>query len=255
MHCIFVDNGVLRKDEASEVLDTFGDRYSIDVRLVDASTTFLERLAGVEDPEEKRKIIGRTFIEIFEEQAKKVENATFLAQGTIYPDRIESASVGGPSATIKTHHNVGGLPERMNLELVEPLRDLFKDEVRKVGRALGLDAAFVERHPFPGPGLAVRILGEVTRERVQVLQEADAIFIGELRQRRPLRRDLPGVRRAAARQDGRRDGGWAHLRQRRRAPCRGHDRLHDRGLGAAPAGLSGVVYDVTSKPPGTIEWE
>ena len=181
LKCIFVNNGVLRKGEADQVLNDFRGRYDLEIHYVDASDRFLGRLAGIEEPERKRKIIGETFIEVFEEAAAEFGNAKFLAQGTIYPDRIESSSVRGPSATIKTHHNVGGLPERMKLKLVEPLRDLFKDEVRRVGEELGLDHAFVQRHPFPGPGLAVRILGEVTRERVEILGEADAIFIEELR--------------------------------------------------------------------------
>ncbi|MDH3629402.1 MAG: glutamine-hydrolyzing GMP synthase, partial [Acidobacteriota bacterium] len=180
--CIFVNNGVLRKGESDQVLTSFRDGYHLDVRYADEADRFLGRLAGLDEPEEKRKAIGETFIEVFESEARELGNIRFLAQGTIYPDRIESASVRGPSATIKTHHNVGGLPERMELELVEPLRDLFKDEVRQLGEVLGLSHEFVWRHPFPGPGLAVRILGEVTAERVALLQAADAIFMDELRE-------------------------------------------------------------------------
>ena len=231
---------------------------------------FLSRLAGVEDPERKRRIIGETFIEVFESEAKTVGNVEFLAQGTIYPDRIESASVKGPSATIKTHHNVGGLPDRMRLRLVEPLRDLFKDEVRRVGRELGLDPAFVGRHPFPGPGLAVRVLGEVTAERVAVLQEADSIFLSELRESGWYDRVaqafvvLLPVRSVGVMGDGRTyehvvalravettdfmTADWARL------PGDLLARVSSRIVNEV-RGVNRVVYDVTSKPPGTIEWE
>ena len=179
--CIFVNNGVLRKGEAEQVVGDFRERYNLDVHYADEAQRFLDRLRGVVEPERKRRIIGEEFIAVFEERARALGDVRFLAQGTIYPDRIESAGGGRPGSTIKTHHNVGGLPEKMSLALVEPLRDLFKDEVRRVGLELGLDPAFVMRHPFPGPGLAVRVLGEVTAGRVAVLQEADAIFIHELR--------------------------------------------------------------------------
>jgi len=270
LHCIFVDNGVLRKGEADQVVEDFRDRYHLSVQRADASDRFLGRLAGVEDPERKRKIIGETFIEVFEEEAKAFGDARFLAQGTIYPDRIESTSVRGPSATIKTHHNVGGLPELMNLQLVEPLRDLFKDEVRRVGVELGLDRAFVERHPFPGPGLAVRIVGEVTRERVALLQEADAIFISELRQAGLYEATaqafvvLLPVRTVGVMGDGRTyehvvamravettdfmTANWARL------PHEFLARVSSRIVNEVN-GINRVVYDVTSKPPGTIEWE
>jgi GMP synthase (glutamine-hydrolysing) len=269
LHCIFVDNGTLRKGEAREVVETFRESYRLDVRAVDAARRFLDRLRGVEDPERKRKIIGETFIEVFEEAAEEV-GADFLAQGTIYPDRIESASVHGPSATIKTHHNVGGLPERMRLALIEPLRDLFKDEVRRLGEELGLDPEFVGRHPFPGPGLGVRVLGEVTAERVAILQEADAIFLEELREAglydqvaQAFAVLLP-VRSVGVMGDGRTYDNVVALRSVdsrdfmtadwSRLP---HDllaRVAGRIVGEV-RGVNRVVYDVTSKPPGTIEWE
>ena len=238
---------------------------------MDARGPFLDALAGVTDPEAKRKTIGRLFIEVFDAEAKKIGGAEFLAQGTLYPDVIESVSfTGGPSVTIKSHHNVGGLPERMNMKLVEPLRELFKDEVRALGRELGLPEAFVGRHPFPGPGLAIRVPGEITREKLDILRKADAIYLDEIRTRRPLRRDLAGLRRAAAGADRRRDGRRPHLRLRLRAARRHLRRRHDRRLlpfdmaflGRAATriinevnGINRVVYDVTSKPPGTIEWE
>jgi GMP synthase (glutamine-hydrolysing) len=261
---------VLRKGEAEQVVRDFRERYKLEVRFADEAGRFLSRLSGVEEPERKRKIIGEEFIAVFEEHAKALGGVAFLAQGTIYPDRIESASVRGPSATIKTHHNVGGLPERMHLKLVEPLKDLFKDEVRKVGLSLGLDPAFVGRHPFPGPGLAVRVLGEVTAERVAILQEADAIFLHELREA-GLYDDvsqafavlLPvksvGVMgdyrtyenvvalRAVTTQDFM-TADWSRL------PYDLLARVSSRIVNEV-RGVNRVVYDVTSKPPGTIEWE
>ncbi len=270
LSCIFVNNGVLRKGEADEVIDTFGDRYHLAVRYVDAGERFLSRLSGVADPERKRNIIGNTFIEVFEEEARNFGEAEFLAQGTIYPDRIESASVKGPSATIKTHHNVGGLPERMKLQLVEPLRDLFKDEVRQVGTELGLDAAFVQRHPFPGPGLAVRILGEVTAERVALLQEADSIFISELRadglydQTAQAFVVLLPVKTVGVMGDARTYENVVALRAVVTTDFMTADwaRLPPEFLGRVASrivnevnGINRVVYDITSKPPGTIEWE
>ena len=180
--CVFVDGGILRMGEAEQVVSLFRGHYNIPLVHVDASTLFLNGLAGVTDPEAKRKFIGKTFIDVFEAEAKKIGGADFLAQGTLYPDVIESVSfTGGPSVTIKSHHNVGGLPARMNMQLVEPLRELFKDEVRELGRELGLPEVFVGRHPFPGPGLAIRIPGEVTRERCDVLRKADAIYLEEIR--------------------------------------------------------------------------
>ncbi len=268
--CIFVNNGLLRKGEAEEVLGAFRERYHLEVRYADEAARFLSRLRGVEDPERKRKIVGQTFVEVFEAEARKLGGIQFLAQGTIYPDRIESASVRGPSATIKTHHNVGGLPETMNLELVEPLRDLFKDEVRKVGLALGLDPAFVGRHPFPGPGLAVRIVGSVTAERVAVLQEADHIFTTELRRSglydavsQAFVVLLP-VRTVGVMGDSRTYENVAALRAVTTQDFMTADwaRLPEEFLARVASrivnevrGINRVVYDVTSKPPGTIEWE
>ncbi len=268
--CVFVNNGVLRKGEAEQVVRDFRERYNLEVLYADEAERFLSRLKGVDEPERKRKIIGEEFIAVFEEHAKALGDVSFLAQGTIYPDRIESASVRGPQATIKTHHNVGGLPERMHLKLVEPLRDLFKDEVRRVGLSLGLDPAFVGRHPFPGPGLAVRVLGEVTAERVAVLQEADAIFLHELREAglydgvsQAFAVLLPvksvGVMgdfrtyenvvalRAVTTQDFM-TADWSRLP---------HDLLAkvSSRIVNEVRGVNRVVYDVTSKPPGTIEWE
>ncbi|MGL4628085.1 MAG: glutamine-hydrolyzing GMP synthase, partial [Cetobacterium sp.] len=179
--CIFVDTGLLRKDEAKNVMEIYGENFHMNIKCVDAEERFLSKLAGVTDPEAKRKIIGKEFVEVFNDEASKLTDVKFLAQGTIYPDVIESQSVKGPSATIKSHHNVGGLPEDMKFELLEPLRELFKDEVRAVGRELGIPAHMVDRHPFPGPGLGIRILGEVDKEKADILREADDIFIKELR--------------------------------------------------------------------------
>ncbi|MDR1406115.1 MAG: glutamine-hydrolyzing GMP synthase, partial [Prevotellaceae bacterium] len=181
LYCIFVDNGLLRKNEFTGVLESYRD-MGLNVTGVDAAGDFLSQLAGVADPERKRKTIGRAFIETFDREARKIENVKWLAQGTIYPDVIESVSVNGPSATIKSHHNVGGLPERMHLKVAEPLRALFKDEVRRVGAALGMKPALLSRHPFPGPGLAIRVLGEISKEKITILQEADALFISGLRE-------------------------------------------------------------------------
>ena len=185
--CVFVDTGLMRANEANEVVGLFRDHYNIPLVHVDAGPLFLGKLNGVSDPERKRKIIGATFIDVFEDEAKKVGGADFLAQGTLYPDVIESVSfAGGPSVTIKSHHNVGGLPERMNMALVEPLRELFKDEVRALGRELGLPEAFVGRHPFPGPGLAIRLPGEITEDKIKILQLADVIYLDEIPQSGPL---------------------------------------------------------------------
>jgi GMP synthase (glutamine-hydrolysing) len=270
LNCILINNGLLRKGEAEQVLGDFRERYHLRVSYVDAGERFLGRLRGVEDPERKRKIIGETFIEVFEEQARSFADARFLAQGTIYPDRIESASVKGPSSTIKTHHNVGGLPQSMRLELVEPLRDLFKDEVRRVGRELGLDPAFVERHPFPGPGLAVRIPGEVTPDRVTLLQQADDIFIRELREAGLYEKTaqafavLLPVRTVGVMGDERTYEHVVALRavettdfmtaEWARLPGDFLARVASRIVNEV-RGINRVVYDVTSKPPGTIEWE
>jgi GMP synthase (glutamine-hydrolysing) len=267
---IFVDNGVLRKDEAQQVLHSLRDGLGIPVHAVDARERFLSALAGVEDPEQKRKIIGRVFIEVFRDEARRLEGVEFLAQGTLYPDVIESVSVKGPSAVIKTHHNVGGLPAELGFELVEPLRFLFKDEVRQLGRELGIPEELISRHPFPGPGLSVRILGEVTPERIALLQEADAIFLHELRESGWYGKTsqafavlLPvksvGVMgdyrtyesvialRAVETQDFM-TADWSPL------PYELLGRVANRIVNEVK-GVNRVVYDVTSKPPATIEWE
>ncbi|HEY7447106.1 MAG TPA: glutamine-hydrolyzing GMP synthase [Vicinamibacterales bacterium] len=268
--CIFVDNGVLRRDEARQVRQRFAEKMHLPLVFVDASRLFLDRLAGVVDPEQKRKIIGATFIEVFESKAQELGGFDFLAQGTLYPDVIESVSVVGPSHAIKSHHNVGGLPERMRFRLVEPLRELFKDEVRAVGRDLGLDDAFVVRQPFPGPGLAVRILGEVTDERLAILREVDAIVVDEIRNSGWYTRlwqsfavllpvqsvGVMGDARtyeytAAIRAVESRDGmtaDWARLPHELLA------RISSRVVNEV-RGVNRVVYDISSKPPATIEWE
>ena len=269
--CVFVDHGLMRQSEAEQVVDLFRGHYNIPLVHVDASELFLGELAGISDPETKRKTIGRLFIDVFEKEAKKIGGAAFLAQGTLYPDVIESVSfTGGPSVTIKSHHNVGGLPERMNMTLVEPLRELFKDEVRALGRELGLPDAFVGRHPFPGPGLAIRIPGEITHEKLDILRKADAIYLEEIRNA------------------GLYDAIWqafAVLLPVRTVGVMGDGRTYDHVLGLRAVtsvdgmtadffpfdmgflgrvatriinevrGVNRVVYDVTSKPPGTIEWE
>jgi GMP synthase (glutamine-hydrolysing) len=268
--CIFVDNGLLRRGERAAVERLFGDAFHADLHVVDAEARFLGALAGVTDPEQKRKIIGREFIAVFEEEAKKIEGAKFLAQGTLYPDVIESVSHRGPSATIKSHHNVGGLPERMHLALVEPLRELFKDEVRVLGAELGLPRHVLWRQPFPGPGLAVRVLGEVTKARCDVLRAADAIIDEEIRAAGMYESIwqsfgvlLPvksvGVMgdertyaetlcvRAVHSKDGM-TADWVTLP---------YDLLGliSRRVVNEVRGINRVVYDITSKPPGTIEWE
>ena len=269
--CVFVDTGLLRAGEAEEVMGLFKLRYNIPFVAHDAAELFVAALEGVVDPEEKRKVIGATFIDVFEEEADKLGGADFLAQGTLYPDVIESISpAGGPSATIKSHHNVGGLPERMNLALVEPLRELFKDEVRELGRELGLPESVVGRHPFPGPGLAIRIPGEVTADKLAILRKADAIYLDEIRQA------------------GLYDAIWqafAVLLPVKSVGVMGDERSYDYVLALRAVtstdgmtadyypfpqaflgraanrivnevrGVNRVVYDVTSKPPGTIEWE
>jgi GMP synthase (glutamine-hydrolysing) len=266
---IFVDTGLLRKNEGDIVAGRFED-FGFELDRVNASERFFEALAGVEDPEEKRKIIGREFVEVFEAEAARFEDARFLAQGTLYPDVIESSGVRGTAAVIKTHHNVGGLPERLGLDLVEPLRDLFKDEVRRVGEELGLPHEFVWRHPFPGPGLAVRILGAVDPVRVCVLQEADAIVIEEIRAAglydeisQALCVLLP-VKSVGVMGDSRTYENVLALRAVTttdfmtadwyRFPPQVLDRIARRVVNEV-AGINRVVYDVTSKPPGTIEWE
>ena len=267
--CIFVDNGLLRKNEFGSVLDSY-KHMGLNVIGVDAKDKFLDELEGVSDPETKRKIIGRVFIEVFDEEAHKIQDVKWLAQGTIYPDVIESVSVNGPSATIKSHHNVGGLPDKMNLKVVEPLNLLFKDEVRRVGKALDISQNILGRHPFPGPGLAIRILGEITREKVALLQEVDHIFIESLKSA-GLYDDvwqagvilLPvqsvGVMgdertyenvvalRAVASTDGM-TADWVHL------PYDFLARLSNDIINKV-RGVNRVVYDISSKPPATIEWE
>ncbi len=268
--CIFVNNGLLRQGEAEEVRSIFSDTFEINLDYVDATDTFLSRLEGVADPEQKRKIIGNLFIEIFEAEANKIPGAEYLAQGTLYPDVIESVSFKGPSATIKTHHNVGGLPEVMNLKLIEPLRELFKDEVRKVGAELGLPRRLIQRHPFPGPGLAIRILGEVTPERLEILRQADSIIMEEMEK------------------SGLYDQVWQAfgvLLPVRTVGVMGDERTYDQviairvveSVDAMTAdwakvdyevlgqmsnriinevkGVNRVTYDISSKPPSTIEWE
>ena len=268
--CIHINNGLMRKDESEAVVKTFRDRFNIALEYVDASDLFLEGLRGVSDPETKRKIIGKLFIDVFEREAKKIGKVDFLAQGTLYPDVIESVSFKGPSVTIKSHHNVGGLPEKMNLRLVEPFRELFKDEVRAVGADLGLPDDLLWRHPFPGPGLAVRILGEVTRERLALLREADQIFTEEVR-RAGLYRDiwqgfvvLLPVRSVGVMGDGRTYGYSAAVRAVSSVDGMTADwyRMPHEVLAAISGritneipGINRVVYDISSKPPATIEWE
>ena len=268
--CVMVDTGLLRLDEAAQVAAMFHDHFNIPLTVVDASAKFLGALAGVTDPERKRKLIGGLFIDVFEEEAKKIGDAQFLAQGTLYPDVIESVSFTGPSVTIKSHHNVGGLPERMNMALVEPLRELFKDEVRELGHELGLPKGFIGRHPFPGPGLAVRILGYITAERVKTLQAADAIYIEEIRNAglydeiwQAFAVLLP-VKTVGVMGDGRTYEACCALRAVTSKDGMTADiypfdnvflaKVANRIVNQVP-GINRVVYDVTSKPPGTIEWE
>ncbi|GMN09440.1 glutamine-hydrolyzing GMP synthase [Croceitalea sp. MTPC9] len=270
LHCIFVNNGLLRKNEFTSVLEQYKG-MGLNVKGVDASARFLDALAGESDPEKKRKAIGRVFIEVFDDEANQVENATWLAQGTIYPDVIESVSVtGGPSATIKSHHNVGGLPDYMKLKVVEPLKMLFKDEVRRVGKSMGMDAVILGRHPFPGPGLAIRILGDITPEKVSILQEVDAIFIDGLKKNglydkvwqagaMLLPVNSVGVMgdertyekcvalRAVESTDGM-TADWVNL------PYEFLQKTSNEIINKVK-GVNRVVYDISSKPPATIEWE
>ena len=239
--CIFVNNGVLRKDEFAKVQKTMREQLGLNVVAVDASERFLTKLAGVTDPEQKRKVIGNEFIAVFDDEAKKIlqaekhagEEVAWLVQGTLYPDVIESSSVHGPSQTIKSHHNVGGLPADMKLKLIEPLRDLFKDEVRRIGRDLGMPEEILERQPFPGPGLAVRILGEVTAERVALLQEADAIVVEEIKAAGLYRKVWQSLRGAAAGEERGRDGRPADVRLYLLRARGGERGRHDGGLGSA----------------------
>ncbi|MGB3446041.1 MAG: glutamine-hydrolyzing GMP synthase [Xanthobacteraceae bacterium] len=269
--CVFVDHGMLRKAEAKSVVDLFRHHYNIPLVHVDASKQFLGELDGVTDPEVKRKTIGRLFIDVFEAEAKRIGGADFLAQGTLYPDVIESVSfTGGPSVTIKSHHNVGGLPARMNMKLVEPLRELFKDEVRALGRELGLPDIFVGRHPFPGPGLAIRCPGEITREKLDILREADAIYIDQIREARlydtiwQAFAVLLPVKTVGVMGDGRTYEYVVGLRAVTSTDGMTADfyPFDMKFLGETATriinevkGVNRVVYDVTSKPPGTIEWE
>lgn len=270
LHCVFVDTGLMRKNEAEEVGETFQNYFKSNFISIDASVDFLSRLEGVTNPEEKRKIIGNTFIEVFEKEAERISNVEYLVQGTLYPDVIESVSAHGPSVTIKTHHNVGGLPEVMKLKLIEPLRELFKDEVRNVGRELGLPEKVLGRHPFPGPGFAVRILGKITQERLDILREVDAIFIEELRSNNwydktwqafavllPVKtvgvmgdmrtyESVIGLR-AVSSLDGM-TADWSRI------PFEILARISNRIINEVP-GVNRVVYDISSKPPSTIEWE
>lgn len=269
--CIFVDTGLMRAGEADQVVTLFRDHYNIPLVHVDASDMFLGQLEGVSDPEQKRKIIGRLFIEVFDAEAAKIGGAEFLAQGTLYPDVIESVSfTGGPSVTIKSHHNVGGLPDRMKLKLVEPLRELFKDEVRALGRELGLPHSFVGRHPFPGPGLAIRIPGEITREKLEILRKADTVYLEEIRNAglydaiwQAFAVLLP-VRTVGVMGDGRTYDYACALRAVTSVDGMTADYYpFDHGfLGRVATriinevrGINRVTYDITSKPPGTIEWE
>jgi GMP synthase (glutamine-hydrolysing) len=268
--CIFVDNGLMRKSEAERITSAFTQHFHLRVHSVQAKQRFLKKIEGVTDPEEKRKRIGEEFVRIFEEEATQLGGVPYLAQGTLYPDVIESASVRGPSSTIKTHHNVGGLPEKMNFSLVEPLRELFKDEVRKVGRELGLSEEILNRHPFPGPGLAVRILGEVTEERLQILREADWITEEEIRKAGLYNQlwqafvVLLPVRSVGVMGDGRTYENVAAIRavtssdgmtaDWARLPYEVMAQLSSR-IPNEVKGINRVVYDITSKPPSTIEWE
>ena len=268
--CIFVDTGMLRKDEARQVEETYRRTINARFRFVDASDRFLDRLKGVEEPEQKRKIIGDEFIRVLESELTSLRGVRILAQGTLYPDVIESASVKGPASVIKTHHNVGGLPDDLELDLLEPVRNLFKDEVRTVGRELGLPDEIIDRHPFPGPGLGIRVLGEVTRERVAMLQDADKIFIDELRRAglydevsQALAVLLP-VKTVGVMGDARTyervialravttldfmTADWARL------PADFLAHVSNRIINEV-RGVNRVVYDLSSKPPGTIEWE
>jgi GMP synthase (glutamine-hydrolysing) len=268
--CVFVDHGLLRKDEAAQVVETFRGHFHVPLIHVDAEERFLARLEGVDDPEEKRTRIGEEFIRVFEAESRKLGAVKYLVQGTLYSDVIESGGTDGVAAKIKSHHNVGGLPEEMEMELVEPLRLLFKDEVRRVGEELGLPERMVWRHPFPGPGLAIRIIGEVTRERLEILREADAILLDEVR-RAGLYRELwqclavlPAIRSVGVQGDERTyaypvviravtsedamTADWARI------PYDVLETISSRIINEIP-GINRVVYDISSKPPATIEWE
>jgi GMP synthase (glutamine-hydrolysing) len=270
LQCIFVDTGLLRKDEGNKVMENYGEHFNLKIKMIDASERFLSKLKDISDPEEKRKIIGNEFVAVFDEESHKIEGAKFLAQGTIYPDVIESQSVKGPSAVIKSHHNVGGLPEEMDFELLEPLRELFKDEVRKVGVELGIPAHLVNRHPFPGPGLGIRILGAVDEEKVRILQEADDIFIEELYKNDLYEKVsqafvvLLPVKSVGVMGDERTYEYTAVVRSANttdfmtatwsRLPYEFLDTVSSRIINEV-RGINRVAYDISSKPPATIEWE
>ena len=270
LKCIFVDNGLLRNNERQEVESTFKDHFKIDLHVVDWSKQFLKELKGVIDPQKKRKIIGAEFIEAFKSESAKISDAKFLAQGTLYPDVIESVSVNGPSVTIKSHHNVGGLPDYMKLKIVEPLRMLFKDEVRRVGRSMQIDDELLGRHPFPGPGLGIRILGDITAEKVRILQEVDFIFVNGLKKWNlyndvwqagamllPVQSvgvmgdertyEKAVVLRAVSSTDGM-TADWVNL------PYEFLQETSNKIINGVK-GVNRVVYDISSKPPATIEWE
>ena len=271
--CMFVDTGLLRKDEGKKVLEYYKEHFDLNIVFVDAKDRFLNKLKGVDEPEAKRKIIGNEFIEVFNEEIRKLkgqEGAKFLAQGTIYPDVIESQSIKGPSHTIKSHHNVGGLPEDLKFELLEPLKELFKDEVRKVGHELGLPDTIINRHPFPGPGLGIRVIGEVTPDKVKILQEADDIFINEL-----MAKGLYGkvdqafvtllpVKTVGVMGDQRTYEYVAAIRSVNtidfmtatwsKLPYEFLEEVSNKIINKVN-GINRIVYDISSKPPGTIEWE
>ncbi len=270
LHCIHIDNGLMRKDESKKVVELFEKNFKIKIKLVNASELFLQRLKNVKDPERKRKIIGKTFIDVFDAEAKKIKNAKYLVQGTLYPDVIESVSFKGPSAVIKTHHNVGGLPKKMNLKLIEPFRELFKDEVREIGLDLGLPEYFINRHPFPGPGLAIRILSDVSKDKLRLLRDVDEIYMSELRDKNlyskiwqafsvlmPVQtvgvmgdersyENVVGIR-AVTSSDGM-TADFYHFE---------HDFLRNLSgrIINEVKGVNRVVYDISTKPPATIEWE
>lgn len=268
--CVHVDNGLMRKNESAKIKEMFKNKFDLNIIHIDASEQFLSGLRGVEDPEEKRKIIGKTFIDVFEKEAKKHDGIKFLAQGTLYPDVIESVPVKGASVTIKTHHNVGGLPEKMKLKLLEPFRELFKDEVRAIGRELGLPDVFISRHPFPGPGLAVRILGEITEERLKILREADDIYINELYASGVYNKIwqafavLLPVKTVGVMGDARTYENVIALRAVTsvdgmtadwfRFPHEILENVSNKIIRKVK-GVNRVVYDISSKPPATIEWE
>jgi len=270
LSCFFVDTGLMRKNEAEKVMKTYGEHYHMNIECVEAEDRFLNKLKGVSDPETKRKIIGHEFIAIFDEQKQKMKGAEFLAQGTIYPDVIESQSVKGPSATIKSHHNVGGLPEEMDFKLLEPLRELFKDEVRKVGRELGIPDHMIDRHPFPGPGLGIRIIGAVDKEKADILREADDIFISELRAANLYQKVsqafvvLLPVKSVGVMGDERTYEYTAVLRSAdtidfmtatwSQLPYEFLGKVSNRIINEVK-GINRLAYDISSKPPATIEWE